>query len=279
MPTAELSVAQSVLQALSRAAARSGRESVVVLEEDLAAADAASGSRTRTHKAIQELEAAGRLRQVRRGLYVIASLTGVIDVTLLSLIDIVTPRPYLVTAGRALALAGLTDQFFRETVVLVPSKRSDLAWRGERARYARVPASRIWGGPHARGRDSQRLWVAGRSRAILDSIAHPEWGVTLAQVTQALDAAVSDNRAFSADLAKTALRYGNASAARRLGFLLSRLYPHEPEVAAPLLPLRGDSNAMTPLLIGGSDDGPTDPIWRVRENIEFQRLADHRTGG
>jgi predicted transcriptional regulator of viral defense system len=245
----------------------------------LPAADAASGSRTRTHKAIQELEEAGRLRQVRRGLYVIASLTGVIDVSLLSLIDIVTPRPYLVTAGRALAFAGLSDQLFRESVVLVGGKRADLVWRGERARYARVPTSRIWGGAHVRVRGSERVWMAGRSRAIVDSIAQPEWGVTLSQVTEALDAAIADDRDFAGHLATTALRYGNASASRRLGFLLSRLYPHEPQVAAPFLPLRGESKAVTPLLAGGPDEGPPDRIWRVRENVEFQRLADHRTGG
>lgn len=277
MSTLATSSAEDVLIVLSRAAARAGRPSVVLLAEDLPTADQATGSRARTHKLIQQLEEVGRLRPVRRGVYVIASLTGVVDVDLLALIDVVTPRPYVVTAGRALDYHGLSDQFFRKTVVLHVRKLADWEWRGERTHYARVPSGRLWGGSDVRLAQRGRVRMATPERALLDSLAHPEWGVTLAQVTEALDIAIAEDPRFAADLAAQSARYGNASVSRRLGLLISHL--HGAKMAAPFLPLRGTSRGPIFLSPSGERNGPTDKDWGVRVNVSLEQLSDHRRGG
>lgn len=277
MSTVAPQLSEEVMKALTRAAARAGRASIVLLAEDLANVDEITGSRSRTHKQIQQLEAAGRLRPVRRGVYVVASVTGVVDVDLLALVDVLTPRPYLVTAGRALSLHALSDQHFRTVVVLSTRKLGDWQWRGERTKYARVPAERLWGGFDAKLSRRGRVRLAAPARAILDSLAQPDWGVTLAQVTQALDLALGRDPDFAVELASQAARYGNASVSRRLGFLITRLYG--PDAARPFLPLRGTTKGPILLSPAGPADGPTDRTWGIRENIDFAVLDDHRRGG
>jgi predicted transcriptional regulator of viral defense system len=268
---------EDVLKALSRSAIRAGRGSVVLVPQDLRAVEELTGSRVRSHKVIQQLEDAGRLRPVRRGVYVVASVTGVIDVDLLALVDVVTPRPYLVTAGRALAHHGLSDQQFRTTVVLSPRRMSPWTWRGERARYAQVPIHRLWGGSDVKLRGGGRVRIASRQRAILDSLAHPGWGVSLSQVTEALDVATRADVAFAGELAAQAARYGNASVSRRIGFLLSRLYG--PDIAEPFLPLRGTTKGPVLLSSSGARSGRVDTGWGVRENVDFAMVANHRRAG
>lgn len=277
MSTAALPIAEEVLKALSRSTVRANRPSIVLSTEDLPDVDDITGSRVRTHKVIQQLEDAGRLRPVRRGAYVVPAVTGVIDVDLLALVDALTLRPYLVTAGRALAHHGLSDQLFRTTVVLSSRKLAQWTWRGDRVRYARVPSNRLWGGSDSRLKSGARVRMAGAERAILDSLAHPDWGVTLAQVTQALDVAITRDPAFSGNLAAQAARYGNASVCRRLGFLIMRL--HGSDAATPFLPLRGTTKGPILLWPSGPSGGDTDPTWGVRENVEFEWLEDHRHHG
>ena len=271
------STAEDALTALSRAAARAGRPAIVLLAEDLPTADRVTGSRVRTHKLIQQLEEVGRLRPVRRGVYVIASLTGVVEIDLLALIDVVTPKPYLVTAGRALAFHGLSDQFFRTTVVLHVRKLTDWAWRGERTHYARVHSGRLWGGSDTRLAQRGRVRMATPERAVLDSVAQPEWGVSLAQVTEALDIAVARDPGFAGHLAAQSARYGNASVSRRLGLLVSYLYGAE--MAAPFLPLRGTSRGPIVLVPSGERGGLIDKDWGIRVNANLEDLSDHRRGG
>jgi hypothetical protein len=64
------------------------------------------------------------------------------------------------------------------------------------------------------------------------------------------------------------------AAARRLGFLVSRLA--DEATARVFLPLLGESKAATPLLAGARAVGPIDPVWRVRANVDVDRLFEHR---
>ncbi len=112
--------------------------------------------------------------------------TGSTDVRVLPLIDAVTPRPYLITAGRALAELGLSDQHFFRVIVLTSHRLSDWAWQGDEARYALVDPERVWGqapdGPS----------IALPERAILDALANPRWGVSVPQAAEAVDRAVPE---------------------------------------------------------------------------------------
>jgi predicted transcriptional regulator of viral defense system len=235
------------------------------------ALDAATGSRRRSQDALRQLMRDGRLRRVRRGVYLLVAPTGSTEARVLPLIDAVTPRPYVVTTGRALAEAGLSDQHFFHVIVLASHSLSDWSWQGDEVRYAFVAPQRIWGSSTSDGPQ-----VASPERAILDCLASPRWGVTLAQVTEAIDRAIPDCTSPE-HLAQTAEHYGSAAAARRLGYLLELL--RGPDAAVPLLPLRGRSHAHVLLAPSAPDQGPTSPRWGLRVNVDLDGLLAHRLVG
>jgi predicted transcriptional regulator of viral defense system len=259
---------------LARAASLANRSGIVIVEEDLVTLDELTGARAESHALIAGLERAGRIHRVRRGAYVLVNSTGSVRSSLLDLIAALTPGRYLVTGGRALQFHELTDQHFRRVHVLVTCQHRPWSWRGDEVRYVRTATSLRGGETRTR---TTRARVATPERAIADSLSHPRWGVTLAQVVEALDKMLSRAPDFPDRLATEVARHGNHALARRLGFLVSRLA--EFEASRAFLPLRGDSKASTPLQTGGAVEGPIDPAWQVRENVEFERLLQHREIG
>lgn len=257
--------------ALVRASSLAHRPGIVILDEDLATLTSLTGSSTASHSQVAMLERQGDLRRVRRGAYVLADSAGVVRVGLLDLIDALTPKPYLVTAGRALQFHELSDQHFRRVHVLSPRQLRSWSWSGDTVRYART--DRSLRGDSIRTRKT-RAQVATPERAIADSLAYPGWGVTLAQVVEALDNMLSRDPRFGDSLAGETAAYGSQALARRLGFLVSRLA--NDDAARPFLPLRGTSKAATPLRTGAPNIGPIDRTWNVRENVDITRLTQHR---
>ncbi len=197
--------------------------------------------------------------------------TGGVRIDVLDLVAALTPDPYLVTGGRALQFHELTDQHFRRVHVLTPAQLRPWSWRGDEVRYVRTEKSLR--GASTRTRRS-RARVASAERAIADSLANPQWGVTLSQVVEALDAMLDRDPAFPDRLAGELASLGNHSVARRLGFLVTRIA--SADAARGFLALRGKSKASTPLQPGAAAEGPIDPTWGVRENIELSRLLQHR---
>jgi predicted transcriptional regulator of viral defense system len=259
---------------LSRVASLAGRPGIVVLDEDVAELDELAGSRPRSHAVLERLEPAGRIRRVRRGVYVLVDATGGVRVGILELIAASAPEPYLVTGGRALQFHGLTDQHFRRVHVLTPSQLRSWSWRGDEVRYVRTEAALRGGAVRTR---KTRARVATPARAIADSLSHPRWGVTLAQVVEALDVMLGRDPDFADALAVEVARQDNHALARRLGFLVSHLAG--PNAARPFLALLGDSKAATPLQAGGGAVGPIDTRWQVRINVDLDRLLQHREVG
>ncbi len=257
--------------ALFRAATIAKRPGIVIVADDLAALDRITGVRSRSHDLIATLENAGRLRPVRRGAYVLVDPGGNVRVSVLDLVAALSPKPHLITAGRALQFHDLTDQHFRLIVVLASKNARPWSWQGERVRYSRTDRSLKDAAARTR---RTRAAVATPERALADSLDHPSWGVTLAQVAEALDTMLRRDPPFADRLAtEVALGYGPA-AARRFGFLISRLAGDD--AARAFLPLRGRSKATTKLLSGGAAQGPIDTRWAIQQNIDLVQLTQHQ---
>jgi predicted transcriptional regulator of viral defense system len=271
IPLSERPLAERAFIALNRRANTEGRYPVVLLDEDMKALDDATGGRRKSHDALRQLTGDGRLRQVRRGAYVLGAPTGGTDARLLAILDAVTPRPYLVTAGRALADTGLSDQHFFRVVVLAPGRLADWSWQGEQVHYVKSMRDRIWGELSPDGPA-----IARPERAILDCLADRRFGVSLPQTAEAVDRAVRMGMPISR-LVKSARRYDTAAVSRRLGFLVELLVGAA--AAAPLLKLRGASNKYVPLSPFQPAKGPTDSTWRVHVNVEPELLLAHRMTG
>jgi predicted transcriptional regulator of viral defense system len=257
--------------ALYRASVLAGRPGVVVAERDFEMLDQISGSRTRTRALVRRLETAGRARSVRRGAYTLVDAAGNTRATALDLVAALTPKPYLVTAGAALQFHELTDQHFRLVVVLARTQLRDWTYRGQQMRYVRT--DRKLSGASTRSRRTSAV-IASPAIAVADSLDHPSWGVTIAQVAEAIDRMRDRDRGFPDELAsEVAEHYGHALA-RRLGVLVTALAGQN--AARAFLPLRGRSKVAAKLLAGGPDTGPVDTTWGVRLNIDLGVATQHQ---
>lgn len=249
------------------------RQHVLQVPDDLPIVEDLVGNRTKGLALIRRLATTGWLRRVRRGTYVVRSRSATVDVSAIDLIGELSPPRHLVTTGRALAIHDLTDQAFRRTVVLVGARVRDWEWLGESVQYAVVRTDDIWGGRALR--DTPRpTMIASPERAILDSLAHPAWGVSHSQGVRALGAALNQP-GFVERLARAAARYGSDTTARRLGFLTEHLAGST--AAAPFLSIRGSGHGITPLRIGGRSSGSIDSKWLVRVNVDLDLLLETAT--
>lgn len=223
MPSAESG--RSLHRPLHRAAFLASRAGISVVSEDLDAVERKLGSRERAQGAIERLVRSERVAQVRRNLLVLPDATGSTTASLLELVDVITPRPYLITGGRALEEHGLTDQHHFAISVLVPRPTTPLAWRGETARFLLSESDRIWGGEPVAPLGEARPGpvIATPERAILDAISLTRYGVSLSQAIAALRQSLDADTGFSEKLFAAARRCGSASTARRSGLLLEML--------------------------------------------------------
>lgn len=259
------------LIALHRAAELADRPQIALPSDDLQAVDEVTGSRQRSRKALGRLVAGGKVIKVRRDLAVLPSSTGLLGVDLLDLIAAVSAEPSLVTAGRALELRGLSDQHFFQVVVLSTRRVAPISWRGETSKFFPVPKERIWGAAPIGGRSKLPVPIAGPGRAILDSLSHSRYGVSLSQAARALRTALAEEE-FIRRFWRATKRYETASVARRAGFLVERLVGRG--AAEPFQALIGNSPTPVLLRAGGSSDGPFDRRWRLRLNADLDLVLE-----
>jgi predicted transcriptional regulator of viral defense system len=248
---------------------RAGQQTVV-LPRDAALIDQVTGSRARSLNLLSRMADSGSVRRVRKGAYVVRSRAGTLGLTSIQLVGELSPPRHLLTAGRALAYHGLSDQAYRRTIVLVARQARDWEWMGDKIQYAQVPVKSIWGGSPLSPNPHSTV-VANPPRALLDSLAQTIWGVSLSEVVRALRAALQVDR-FSDRLASAAARYDNASVSRRLGYLIEHLAG--PDQSAPFLPLRGSSHSVVLLRPGYQVGGAIDSKWGIRTNVDLDLLDD-----
>jgi predicted transcriptional regulator of viral defense system len=267
-------VDDAVLRELHRAAILAERAGVSIVTQDAPRADRVSGSREKTMQAIERLTKDGRVVRARRDLLALADSAGLVTATLEELVDAISPRPYVITGGRALEHRGLTDQHFFELVAVTGSPASAFAWRGESVRYLKTSPDRVWGGRplRATGAHRTRPLVATAERAVVDAIDHPRYGVSISQAVQALRRALRDDAAFVNGLARAVARARSAATARRVGFLVEQVAGEA--AAAAIRPMIGSRRSPVPLRAGGSEDGPVDPTWLVQVNVDLDLVLE-----
>lgn len=266
-----MNVEDLVLRDLHRAASDAGRPKVAMPSIDLPELTGSDPvARARVAQALHRLTRDGRATRVRRDLLVLPDSRGLLGLDLVDLLGFVVDGPYLITAGRALEYAELTDQHYFGLVVLTAAPTSPLQWRGQTATFRPTEPTNIWGAvPGA------EVPYALPERALLDVLSHPRYGVSLDQAVAVLKRAVAADDAFLQSLLQAVVRYGSGvrqhgarASARRVGCLVDRLFGTD--AAAPYLPLIGDNWAPVLLRPGGRSTGELDRTWRVMVNATIE---------
>lgn len=268
-----MTIEDVVLRELHRAALEAGRRGIAVPSADLGAAIRKVGDRTVAEQALKRLVQAQRVVRVRRDLLVLPETTGLLNVELGDLIEVVAPEPYLITGGAAFEHWDLTDQHSFGVAVLTPIEITELRYRGQTASFFKTSAANIWGSGPGPG-----PCYASPERAIVDALNHPRYGVSLTQVLDILLRATAVEPAFLDRLYGAVQRYsagarghGSRSSARRAGLIVEQLFGRE--AAAPYRDLIGSNRAPILLRPGGSPSGSVDKTWRVVMNALLEPEA------
>lgn len=257
--------AAAALTRLADAAERRGRPAVVLVDEDLSALGA---DPARCRAIIAALERGDQLQRVRRGTYVLNHPGHARPPSALELVGALTPGAHLISGAAALRHHQLTQEHPGRVDVWVCRSMPGWSWRGDTVRYARSRR------PLAAG-DRRTARVAPAALAIVDAVAHPAWGVSLAAITGAMQLMLLRGPALGQALAEVCRAHVTHAAVRRIGYLLTAIAG--PAAAAPLLELRGTGNAYALLQSGGRRDGPIDRTWKVRCNVELAGLLHTAT--
>lgn len=209
---------------------RSARGPITVQE----AAKILDLDRTSTAKLLAHWHAQGWLVRVRRGLYLPVPL------------GVRSPSSWVGDAWAVIARAlapcyiggwsacehwGFTEQIFR--AVLVFTKRPVRPRAGEIHRtpfVARVVSSERFFGTRRIWRDQVPIEVSDPSRTVVDILADPSLGGGVRHVAQVIRAYFQSEHRNDRRLMEYALRLGNRTALKRLGFLVERLRLDAPEV-------------------------------------------------
>lgn len=265
-----VTIENRVLRELHRASLDAGRRGIAIPSVDLEVVARATGNRMAAEQALNRLAQANRVARVRRDLVVLPDVTGLLGVDLVDLVDVVAPKPCLITGGRALAQFDLTDQHFFGLAVLVPAEIAKMSWRGQTATFYKTDRSNIWGAD-----PDTRPCYALPQRAIVDALNHPRYGVTTIQALDALLLAASKDPGFLDRLHEAVARYssgskghGSRAAARRVGLVVDRFVGAQ--AAEPYLDLIGPNRTPVLLRPGGPDSGTVDHRWRVKVNAVLE---------
>lgn len=257
-----------VLRELHRAAGNAGRPGISLPSVDLEEVIEQTGDRKATVDTLTRLIRTGRVARVRMNVLVLPDAAGLLNVDLVDVVDVIAPRPYLITGGRALERFNLTDQHYFGVVVLVPTENRPLRYRGQTATFLKTDPENIWGWE----KDDDKPRYALPERALIDVINRPKYGVSLARAIDALKTAVSRDPEFLDRLHASVRRYGagtrehgSRAAARRIGFVVDRLFGRE--ASEPFLKLIGTSRRPTLLRPGGPPSEEVDATWMVVVNV------------
>lgn len=186
------------------------------------------------NECMRRLVAAGRLRHVGRGLYVVIDPvreTSPIAIASAAFADV----PHYVTTDAALVFHGLIDQPMTSITVVVPHSRRPIDVGGTIVRSVTLSLERLGSADaYATSMDGFQIRVASREQAVVDAVAEPRWmvhGDLLPEVLSAFSKEALEQVASRALVRSTA-------AGQRLGYLLEEAGQPMPKPLTRLKPLR-----------------------------------------
>ena len=178
----------------------------------------------RTQRFLAYLAAAGWLTRIRRGLYVTVPLDVAEPVSWKEDPWIVAAKvfsPFYIGGWSACEHWGLTDQIFKETVVISGKtiRRRHMEIQGVTFYIKVVDRDKIFGTETVwRGRT--RVFVSDPTRTIVDILDDPGIGGGIRHVADILEAYLSHERRNDSLLLEYAHKLGNRTVFKRLGYLL-----------------------------------------------------------
>jgi len=223
----------------------------------------------RTSRLLARMERDGLVARLEQGKYILLGLNPeqVLSNPLFLGNQFVTPS--YVSFWSALHFHGFTEQAPRQVFVAVTRAKRPLTWRGAAFRFVHLQPRAFFG--YRRERlGGLPVTVADETKAIVDSLALPQYAGGVSEVAKALRNALQDGGVSAADLTDYAHRLENASLEARLGYLLEALGQPTDGLTPPTGPVCLDPRRPR--------RGEYAPRWRLYLNVPPEALFPEGVG-
>jgi predicted transcriptional regulator of viral defense system len=213
----------------------------------------------KTSRLLSRMQQAGLVIQLERGKYLLLGLSPerVLSNPLFIASYVVTPA--YVSFWSALHYHGLTEQVPRTVFVATTRRKQELVFRGMHFKFVTLKPKAFFGYQRQTLAELPVV-VADQAKAILDSLALPEYAGGLPEVAKALQMALSDHGVEVSTLIDYASRLENASLSSRLGYLLESLGQPIAGLQAARGPVKLDPHRVK--------QGAFDSRWQLFLNID-----------
>jgi len=190
------------------------------------------------YRVLDRLRSKKRVRQVKRGLYLLSPAKSGIEGFWTEHAFTILPRlmgaDYYVGFWSALEYWGMTEQLPQTIYVVTTRRRKNLAFNGQRIQFVTYPPRRFFDYVKEDMGEAE-FNISSREKTIVDSLTHPEYSGGISEIAKALwtDRDKTDMRRLVED----AERMRILAVKLRLGYLLELLSFAE-ESYLPLMPRR-----------------------------------------
>lgn len=176
--------------------------------------------------------------------------------------------PYYISHYSAMEMHQMTTQPVNTVYVTVRQKRESRTIAAVQYRFVYASEHSFWGWEMIWATPQEQVRVSDLEKTSLDSAVRPELCGGLAELAKGLWLRKED--LDEARLVAYVQRLGHRAAARRLGYVLQTYGLGQGETIAALRSLIGPGyELLDPTL---PDEGPHDPDWRLRINLDPEEL-------
>lgn len=207
---------------------------------------------------LHDLVAAGRIANLRRGVYLVPTATG--DMwNLPAVATQLAPKGYLSFYG-ALTLHGLTDQDTAQWAFVTNKRQASIMAGGQRLDFVPWPRRLRDAGVKTLQRGSETIQIATPAQALADALEAPRYARSWPELVHVFRSGIGLRRLDRTALRARALATNSPALARRLGFLLELVTGNvDPDLAA----IAQRSNNWTRLAGFGEKARTRDSRWRL----------------
>ena len=216
-----------------------------------------------TNNLLNRMEKVGLVVRIERGKFLLLGLTPekVLSNPLYIGSYIVTPA--YVSFWSALHFHGFTDQVPRTVFIVTTRRKKDVTFRDMNFQFITLKPQHFFGYRREMLADLPVV-IADEAKAILDSLALPQYAGGLAEVAKALHIATSEERLEMQVMFDYVERLQNASLSSRLGYLLELLGKSAEGLQPSKGPVKLDPQRPT--------RGNFNPRWQLYINVTQEEL-------